>query len=146
MNLIIYLLWNATSKLPANSRLDSEDDVLHLDFVVVFIFLGASISMFSIDAGICEDMLSISVGELEQLVKNCRLGVLDGGCGGEEEGDGAGCWREVVDGTRHGWLLGLVWRQLWEGQGEDSSIMHLLTASGAPHSDSSLRRDRLNRR
>jgi hypothetical protein len=64
------LLGDSAAKLPADTGLDCEHDVVHF-------YLARAPSVFCIDIRVCEDMGGISVGEVEELVEDGGLDVLD---------------------------------------------------------------------
>jgi hypothetical protein len=70
------LFRDAATELPANPGLDCEDDVVHF-------YLSRTACVLCVDIRVGEDVCSISVREVEELVQDCGLDILDGGCGRE---------------------------------------------------------------
>ena len=57
--------------------------------------------MLCVHLCIGEDLSGIPVGKLEELVKDAWLGILHGGCGCQEEGDGPRSGWKGILGSRH---------------------------------------------
>ena len=72
------LLWNPPTKLPPNTGLYGETDVLHLN-------LPSSPCMFGIDKRVGQNLGGVAVGELEKLVKNGGVCILDSRSGRKED-------------------------------------------------------------
>lgn len=83
------LFGNPSAKLPADACLHGENYIVHF-------YLACASGIFCVHIRVGQNMCGVSVRKVEKLVEDGWLDVLDGGRGGEEEGDGACGGRKII--------------------------------------------------